>query len=47
MLGGSALVRDTFMDVTQALEFGIIDKIITKREVSAVEGRKVAGGLWK
>lgn len=30
--------RDTFMDVSQALEFGIIDKILEKREIPKVEG---------
>jgi ATP-dependent protease ClpP protease subunit len=30
-----SLDRDTYMDANQALEFGVVDRIISKREVSA------------
>jgi len=33
--------RDYFMDVDQAVEFGVIDKILAKRSDVGEEGRRV------
>lgn len=38
--------RDTFFDVSQALEFGVIDKIITKREAEVRGETILAWTRW-